>query len=426
MIQMTIFERAKMKQTFSQYFTDPHAKWTFSHMYFDQENECLIDFVYNQKIIVIRSYVGDIETIIQNITSWLCEFRFPYIVRYKEERITPFPETEKLMKFFASEVETLLFGKNPFYRERIITDYDLERNCLHIYYGLFDPDHLLISLTEENFQTWKEEVLQEKEKIKSFQNKIEMHRKRYPNHGVEESFIQKIWCQNTEDWNYIISFRKMKKEFETPQLSDEVLEDVLTYYNSYYAAETVLHKLVKEIQKSDPFVVINKDLYRNKYTIYAFGRKFEYSYDNTNYESELTLCIENCSYTILKYMYLLQDEEIVQECITTLLQNIKAARLSSVINDVNPKDSPIVTAIQLYFNVIELGGYRVEAADEIELKTALHEAWDVLKNRSVREDILEFGKPHTEFIFTEHYEFCLTHNSRKILIKEKEIEKRTK
>lgn len=400
--------KTKMKHTFSKHFTHTAANWDSDQMIFDQNHSCIVDISIDKNTLDIISYTGDKEKIIGLIKAWFHDFQIPYMIICEKEFYTPFPETEYLIHYY-KEIQSLHLQNIHAGFLHIL--FNIEQHCLDVYHETIEWKNKIISLTKYNFEIWKKEMKKEKEKVEIFKARLENHMEQYPTPRKNVFRVRKTW--ENEDWYYHIY---IDHNFHEKELSEEVFEKIIVFYNSSYAVETVFKTLVKEIEKLDPYVFVGKSLcggmYRN---IFAFGEDIIFTVDKTNYKTKTVFDINDIAISVPNSSYLLQTSEEIKECVTTLMKPIKSVRLSSIMDDSYGEERAIVMMLQRHFKLIKQGDVTIDYSVRSKQK-----AFEEIRNHFKKDMVivLETIEDHFE---TENYrieaeklyDFVITEKIRK-------------
>lgn len=411
---MTIFIKGKMKETFSKHFTDKKAGWDYDEMTFDRNHSCSIKIQTETNFLCIASYKGDKETVIQHILDWFRTFRIPYIVSCEKILYTPFPETEYLLQY---QKEIKQFFSPSIYGEKVLLFLNLEQNVIELYYGKREQKYKMVSLSKDNFDSWKEELQKEKNSIETFQNELQGHMKEYPISGIKKSTVHKKWNDKEETWEYVIF---MHSVFREKKLSEKTCKKIIRFYNSLYATENIFHTLVKEIKKWDPYVCVRKNRKENRYDVFTCGKRFIFNTDYDNYRTKLTFMIGNYETELTKTSYLLQHGKEIEQCIKQLLKPFQILRMSTLMEDKTTTEHPVMLPLKVYFNY-SYGSRFLLLDDENATEEAYEEIWDYLQQTSQNElqkEIIEIEPIEQNLFSTKNYTVSL-HSFSKLLAIEK-------
>lgn len=386
MKNMTKFIKKKMEDTFLKKFTNPEAKWDSDHITFDQNHSCTTFIVTKRNVFSITSCEGDPDTIIRFVQSWFREYNIPYIILYKKKLYNPFPETDYLLHYHQ---EMLSLKYKDLYENETLFLINLENRCIDIYYEKIDHENKLGSVSEHNFEEWKKEVVEEKEKIKPFQDTLNNHTAAFPIMDNEKITIKKTWMQG--GWEYVTHV--YRQTFFEKEITEELLENVLSCYNKNYATETIFMKILTETKKMDPYMFVKRRYRGGEHdTICAFGTSFSYRRGIDDNPESILIKLENIEVSIPNTSCLLEEE--LNHYVQTLLKPIKGARLASVLKEKNTgedeEEQAVLSLLQAYFDVGR--NKKTKIVSEVDSKQEVYkELWDYFKKHS-RQDIIHINE----------------------------------
>lgn len=398
MIRLTQFIERKMRNTFSKYFTNQEAKWDSNRMIFDSNHSCDIFIISKRNVFLITLCEGNAEEIIRFVQSWFREYNIPYMISCEKKHYTPFPETEYLIAYY-KEMRAMQY--QDMYQTNIHFLFNLEHQCIDLYYEKIEHGNKMISVSKRNFDEWKKEALEETGKLQSFQNKVNKHIQAFPISDDNESYeVKKAWIQ--KDWEYVIQL--YGKSYYEKELTEEFLEKIISFYNSNYAAETIFKNILTETKKIDPYVFVKRGLNGGRFhTVYTFGERFLYDTSIWSDRDEIEIKFENTKISIPKTSCLVEKE--ITHYVQTIFKTIKGARLSSVMREKskeeNEEEQAILSMLRVYFN---LGANKIEKiVSQVKSKQDVYkELWNYFKDYK-RQDIIHITESNKDFLETESY-----------------------
>lgn len=409
---MTLFMKGKMKNTFSKHFPHKHAKWDSDQIIFDQNHSCKVDIKTELNMMRIESYTGDKEFIIKQLVSWFQTHTIPYLISCEKKTYTPFPGTEYMIRYL---IELQKLFDDEYYREEMLLRFDLELEMIHIYYKQVDDSHKFVSLSKQNFQSWKEEAQREKENMRVFQERLQHYVEKHKTEKTKNPVVFKFWNQKEEDWRYRVI---MKKGFTIEKLSEKNFQKIIQFHNSFVASEQVLIHLLQEIKKWDPYVCTrNKNEMSEQYDIFAFGKEFSYKVEKNNYEKNITFVVEDTTYTITKPSYLLENGIEKRMCVQELLKPFKERRLSRIMQDKKEKH-PVILPLRLYLGQYYNSKFIVVNEANIE-NEAFQEIWEHIQENSLKKG-MEIQTIKERTFCTKHYDVYVMNHLDWLSITKKE------